>query len=143
MTEYPIQATASRTRTWGLGNPTPWGSTGLLVAGAAFAGTISAAGNTDDFDISEVSTAMCSVKVGSPTGTSSPTLSVFVDVKDVLGNYLQVLVLTPLTAAGVSFASVGVGTAAPYVLTDKARFRWTLTGTNPVFPGVSMAFAGR
>jgi hypothetical protein len=142
MSTHPVRAVASRVKAWALGSPSPYGAVPVTVAGAAFAGSINASGNSDDFDIGEVSTGLLSASVGSPTGTT-PSITVSLQVKDVMGNYINAVTLGALTAQGVQSASVGPGTANQVVLTSVARFAWTVTGTTPNFPGVTIALSGR
>lgn len=142
MSGYPVQATASHIKIWAAAVPTPPNSIPITVGGSAFTGTISATGNTDDFDISEVSTGFLAASVGTPTGTS-PNITFSLQIKDVMGNYYQAVALTALTAAGTQSASVGPGTTNQVVLTNLARIRWVVTGTNPSFPSVGFAFHGR
>lgn len=105
--------------------------------------SISANGTSDDIDIDGVGVLMVSARIGAPTGTN-PTISFYLDVKDAVGNWLQVLALTQLTAASYTYAGVGPGTATPYPLTAVARIRWVIGGTaSPTFPAVALALAGR
>lgn len=110
------------------------------------AGTVNGVtGATGPFDISEISVGMLVVNAaGAPTGTD-PGLAVFVDCQDYFGNWCLVSHFTAisgavLTSAGLVFGSIP---ASGYQLLDKARIRWVLTGTTPVFPTVSFSLYGR
>jgi hypothetical protein len=133
--------------TWATGGPgpgAPMGARPVTVNGAQFNGTISASGNSDDFDVRDITTAMFSAQVGTPSGTT-PTLDVYLDVKDIYGNYLQVAHLVQFTSTGAySYAPVGPGTANTYAFTEKARFRWVIGGSGgPSYPGCGFALCGR
>lgn len=101
---------------------------------------ISGDGNSDAINISAIETLMASVEVGAPTGTT-PTLTFYMDVLDALGNWLQVLALTQLTGASYTYAAVGPGSPTPYVLTNRARFRWD-SSPGSSWPDVAVALAG-
>lgn len=102
--------------------------------------TITTDGASDPINISSISTLMASVKVGAPTGTT-PTLDIYVDVLDALGDWLQVLALVRLTAAAYTYAAVGPATPTTYVLTNKARFRWVRSAGSS-WPTFDVALAG-
>lgn len=127
-----------RTQMWGSG---PGAANVAGITGVPT--TITADGTSEPIDISEVGTLMISAECGAPTG-SSPTLNVYLDVQDAIGNWLQVCALTQLTGAAYTYSTVGPGTGSPYPLTAIARFRWDIGGTgSPTFPGFAVALAGR
>jgi hypothetical protein len=110
---------------------------------SGFSATVSASGTTSDIDISMISVVLGTVKVGAPSGTN-PTLDVYFEVKDALGNYLPVITFTQQTGNSLTYATAGPGTANVYPLTKYARFRWTLGGTaGPGFANAALALAGR
>lgn len=102
--------------------------------------TITADGVSGDFSIAVITVLMASVQVGTPTGTS-PAINFYVDVLDAVGNWLQVADLTGLTEAGFTYVAAGPGTPEPYVLTNRARFRWVISGGS-TWPNVKVALAG-
>jgi hypothetical protein len=103
--------------------------------------TIDADGASDPIDVSQVRAALVSVTVGAaPTG-STPTLDLYLDVQDALGNWLQVYHFTQLTGAGYSYGVVGPGTGNGYVLTSRARFRWDISAGSS-WTQVSVGLAG-
>lgn len=112
-----------------------------VTAGTVNALTGSAAGT---INLSRVSNGLLVVSTANaPTGTS-PTLAVFVDVKDAFGNWCQVSSATSiggalLTTSGTTYGNI----SASYQLTDVGRIRWVLTGTTPSFTGVSFSLFGR
>jgi len=81
-----------------------------------------------------------------PTGTS-PTLTVQLDVLDAFGNvFPAVLALTALTTTTLrAHGSIGVHIpgAGCLVIPAQCQVTWTLGGTNPVFPSVSLTLSGR
>lgn len=95
-------------------------------------------------DVSAISSGLLVVStVNAPTGTT-PGLAVFVDVADAFGNWCLVSNATAisgavLTSSGTVYGNITNG----YTLTDRARIRWTLTGTTPSFSGVSLSLYGR
>lgn len=118
-----------------------WASVAGVLPIVGVPDPITANGNTDPFDISDVQRLMASVETGTPTGTS-PTLNLYLDVLDPIGNWLAVISFVQLTAASYTYAPVGPGTANTYVLTDRARFRWVVGGTDPSFPAVAVSAVG-
>lgn len=120
-----------------------WGSGAAVADVQSITGiptTITTNGQSSPIDIAEVGDLMASVKVANaPTG-GSPSLHMYVEMLDALGDWLVVLDMTPLTAAGYTYGSTGPGSANAYVLTNKARFRWVVAGS---FTGVSVGLAGR
>jgi hypothetical protein len=95
-------------------------------------------GNSDPFHLA-AHTAIAASVVTAVSGTT-PSLQVFLDVQDPAGNWVQQVALTAQTGAGVqssAFVSNVVGASGRV-----ARFRWTLTGTNPTAT-VLLTAAGR
>jgi hypothetical protein len=127
---------SSRTMMYGSG---PGAADVIGISGVPV--TMNADGASNPIDVSEVRTALLSAKVGAaPTG-STPTLDLYVDVQDALGNWLQVAHLTQLTGVGYTYATVGPGTGNPYVLTSRARFRWDISAGSS-WTQVSVGLAG-
>lgn len=105
--------------------------------------TVSSSGNSDAFNIDPVQRLTCFLQVGVPTGTN-PTIDVVVEVQEPHGTWLAVATFTQLTATNYTYVVAGPGTANTYVLSDQARFRWTLGGTDtPTFPGFKLSAVGR
>lgn len=102
--------------------------------------TIAANGTSSTFNISAITVAMASAFVGTPTGTT-PTLNIYLDVEDAIGNWLQVLALVQLTASAYTYAAVGPGSPTTYVLTNQARFRWVIS-SGSTWPNAKLALAG-
>jgi hypothetical protein len=111
--------------------------------------TLSVAGtyHSADVDLRDACDVWLAVYVaGTATGTT-PTLDVWLDLKEASGGYLlQALHATQLTTApayssisgGIHIAGVGSMT-----LPERGRITWTLGGTNPVYPQASIALYGR
>lgn len=83
---------------------------------------------------------------GTSTGTT-PTLDVSLDLQDASGNWLlQAAKITQLTSAP-NYASVSAGmhiaSTGSMLLPAYGRITWTLGGTSPVFPTVSISLYGR
>lgn len=102
-------------------------------------------GRTGAIDVSRISNGLLILTVAdAPTGTN-PTLAVFFDVLDATGTtWVQTSSATSiggalLTTAGFTYGVINNG----YVLTNRGRIRWTLTGTDPAFTGVSFSIHGR
>lgn len=96
-------------------------------------------------NISKISNGLLVVSTANaPTGTS-PTLAVFFDVKDALGNWCLVSNATAISGAvlnssGTTYGNISTG----YQLTDVGRIRWTIGGTaSPTFTGISLSLYGR
>ncbi|MCG6493436.1 hypothetical protein [Kitasatospora sp. A2-31] len=112
-----------------------------VTAGTTNSLTGSTAGT---IDVSKVSNGLLVVTAANaPTGTT-PALAVFFDVRDALGNWCLVSNATAISGAtlgtsGTTYGNISTG----YQLTDIGRIRWVLTGTNPVFTGVSFSLYGR
>lgn len=111
--------------------------------------TLSVAGTYEsaDIDLRNACDVWLAVYVaGTSTGTS-PTLDVWLDVKEAGGNYLlQAVHVTQLTTApGYASASAGIHIAGvgSMTLPHFGRITWTLGGTNPVFPQSSISLYGR
>lgn len=83
---------------------------------------------------------------GTSTGTT-PTLDVWLDLKEASGQYLlQALHVTQLTTApGYASASAGIHIAGvgSMCLPHFGRVTWTLGGTTPVFPQASISLFRR
>ena len=78
-----------------------------------------------------------------PTGTN-PGLAIFVDAEDGFGNWCLVSNSTAISGAVLTTSGVVYGNiSASYQLTNLARIRWVLTGTNPSFTGVTFSLFGR
>jgi hypothetical protein len=94
-------------------------------------------------DVSSISNGLLIVSVGTVTGTT-PTLALFFDVQDAYGNWVQVSGATSITPAVITTAGVYTGNVSTGdLLAFNGRLRWTVTGTTPVFPGVSLNLYGR
>jgi hypothetical protein len=96
-------------------------------------------------NISKISNGLLVVSTANaPTGTS-PTLAVFFDVKDALGNWCLVSNATAISGAvlnssGTTYGNISTG----YQLTDVGRIRWTIGGSSsPTFTGISLSLYGR
>lgn len=80
------------------------------------------------------------------TGTT-PSLTVKFNVFDDVGNLINILALTAITAANTpQYATAGQKgfTAATYVaLPEWGQVAWTITGTTPSFSGVEITVYGR
>lgn len=119
------------------------------LASSGLGTTISANGNsgTPLIDLIDVTDVWLSVyAVGTATGTS-PTLNVQLDVQDPDGNwFLQVTKITQITTAP-AYASVSAGlhiaSTGSMVLPRWCRIAWTVGGTSPVYPQVSICLTGR
>lgn len=115
-------------------------STDHVTAGVTNATT----GRTGAIDISRISNGLLVASIANaPTGTT-PTLAIFFDVADAFGNWVQTSPGTSIggvvvSAAGTTYGVINNG----YQLTNQGRIRWTLTGTNPSFTGVSFSIHGR
>lgn len=109
--------------------------------------TLTASGNSGPIYIGDVCDLWLPVYVaGTSTGTS-PTLDVQLDVQDPDGNWFpQVAKVTQLTSAP-NFTNVAcglhIGGLGSMVLPQVCRVTWTVGGTNPVFPRVSISLVGR
>jgi hypothetical protein len=95
-------------------------------------------------DVSRISNGLLVVNVANAPGGTTPTLAVFVDVRDGFGNWALVSNATAISGATLGSTGTVYGNiSSGYQLTDIARIRWVLTGTNPVFSGVSFSLYGR
>lgn len=105
--------------------------------------TITASGDSGALDLRNVSAVLVSASVAGVTGTS-PSLTLFFDVQDAIGNWLQVATIgSALTAPGYTYGQAGPVAGSGYVLTGVGRVRWTVTGTTPSFTGVQFSVIGR
>jgi hypothetical protein len=101
-------------------------------------------GLTGAIDVSRISNGLLVASIAdAPTGTT-PTLAIFFDVADAYGNWVQTSPGTSIGGVVVSGAGTTYGVINNgYQLTNQGRIRWTLTGTNPSFTGVSFSIHGR
>jgi hypothetical protein len=117
------------------------------------AGTVNAiTGVAGAIDLSQVSNGLLVVQVTAISGTS-PTLAVFVDVKDGNGNWVTTSNSTSIsgaaiTATGVYAGVISVSNAggtmlAGATLTANGRIRWTLGGTGSPSATVNFSLWGR
>jgi len=94
-------------------------------------------------DVSSVSNGLLVVGVAAVSGTT-PELAVFFDVEDAYGNWCLVSNATAISGATLGFPGTVYGNISDgYSLTYNGRIRWVLTGTSPVFSGVSFSLFGR
>jgi hypothetical protein len=95
-------------------------------------------------DVSSVSNGLLVVNVANaPTGAGA-ALAVFFDVVDAYGNWVLTSNATAISGAVLQFAGTVAGNISTgYNLTYSGRIRWVLTGTTPVFTGVSFSLYGR
>lgn len=94
-------------------------------------------------DVSSVSNGLLVVGVTAVSGTT-PELAVFFDVQDAYGNWCLVSNATAISGATLGFPGVVYGNiSSGYNLTYNGRIRWVLTGTSPLFSGVSFSLFGR
>ena len=119
------------------------------LTGSGLGNRLAGAGTTNGpaISLSEVTDVWLGVyAAGTSTGTS-PTLDVQLDLQDADGNWLlQVAKITQLTSAP-NYSSISAGlhiaSTGSMVLPATGRVTWTLGGTTPVFPGVSISLYGR
>lgn len=80
------------------------------------------------------------------TGTT-PTLTVQLDVFDYAGNlFPAVLTLTEITTAPAhqaASAGLHIASTGSMVLPELCQVTWTLGGTTPAYPGVTLSLVGR
>lgn len=123
------------------------------LASSGLGTTISANGNsgTTLIDLLNVTDVWLSLYVaGTPTGTS-PTLLAQLDVQDPDGNWFAAVAKTATVTAAATGASAFAGLHMPNMSTSSAAFplprwarvAWTVGGTTPVFPQVSLCLTGR
>jgi hypothetical protein len=135
----------------GFYNPVP--QTLWDLESSPLATTISANGNSGAtlIDLLNVTDVWLSLfVVGTPTGTT-PTLAAQLDVQDPDGNWFTAVAKTGTVNAAGGSASAFAGlhtpnvttTAAAFVLPRWCRVAWTVGGTTPVFPQVSICLTGR
>lgn len=123
-------------------------ATGLTLTASGdtvTANTVNAVtGATGPFDVSQVGSCMVVVNVDTVTGTS-PSLGIFLDAQDDLGDWLQVSQATNISGAAQTAAGVvyGIAPATGYILTARARLRWVVSGTTPSFNNVGLNVIGR
>jgi hypothetical protein len=121
------------------------------LSGSGPSPTLSANGVSASINLTSVNDVWLAVfAAGASTGTT-PTLDVQLDVQDADGNWFpQIAKITQITAgpgrgtavAGLHMPNV-TGTSTAIVLPLVGRVAWTVGGTTPVFPGVSIALIGR
>lgn len=104
-------------------------------------------GHSTPIDLRDVCDVWLVVAVtGTATGTT-PTLDVSLDAQEAAGQWIpQVAKLTQITttpAVGSVSAGLHMGTTGAVVLPEWGRVTWTLGGTTPVYPGVSISLYGR
>lgn len=116
--------------------------------------TLTASGNSGSsplVDLLDVTDVWLSLYVtGTPTGTT-PTLLAQLDVQDADGNWIPGIVKTATVNAAGASAWATAGQNMPTVSTTSAslplprygRIAWTVAGTTPVFPSVSICLSGR
>lgn len=100
-----------------------------------------------DIDLRDVCDVWLAVYVaGTSTGTT-PTLDVWLDLKEASGQYLlEAVHVTQLTTTpNYASASAGIHIAGngSMTLPQFARVTWTLAGTTPVYPNASISVYGR
>lgn len=107
--------------------------------------TITASGDSGPLDFSAISSGLASIFVNGVTGTSTPTLTCFIDVLDANGHWLTIATIGVGLTSGPNFTFGVFGPIAGsgYVLTGTGRLRWTVTGTTPSFTGVDFSVIGR
>lgn len=112
-------------------------------------GTLQGAGitSTGPIDVRDATDLWLEAYVaGTPTGTT-PTLTVQLDGLDAFGNVFPALLtltaLTPIVLRAQGSAGVHVPAPGSLVLPAACQVTWTLAGTNPVFPSVSLTLTGR
>jgi hypothetical protein len=99
------------------------------MPGFAFAGAVSAGGETGPFALAFPGPVTLFSVVTAVAGTS-PDLQAFLDVNQD-GNWVPLITLTAQTGAGVQSGSA----QPPADSQGTYRIRWTLTGTNPLITG--------
>lgn len=102
-------------------------------------------GRTGAIDVSRISNGLLVVNCGNaPTGTN-PTLAVLIDVADAFGNWVLVSNANGISGSAISSSGFTYGNlSGGYQLTDSARIRWTVGGTDtPSFTNVSFSLYGR
>lgn len=133
----------------GFHNPVP--RTLFDLSATSTGTTITASGNSGPaaIDLLDVTDVTLLLTVGTPTGTS-PSLTVQLDVLDPDGNWIPAVTKTAaLTTAGTAAAFAGLHVpnagpaSSPFVLPRWARIAWTVVGTTPAFPQVSLSLTGR
>lgn len=124
------------------------------LASSGLGTTISANGNSGStklVDLLDVTDVWLSLWVaGTPTGTT-PTLVAQLDVQDPDGNWFTAIAKTGTVNAAASGSSAFAGLHMPNVSTTSTAFAlprwcriaWTVGGTTPVFPQVSLCLTGR
>ncbi len=126
-------------------NPVP--RTLFDLASAGISTTITANGNSAVIDLLDITDVWLSVySAGTATGTS-PTLNVQLDVQDPDGNWFPQVVKTTQITTAPAYTSVSAGLhiagSGSMVLPRWARVAWTVGGTSPVYPQVSICLTGR
>lgn len=123
------------------------------LASSGLGQTLTASGNSgtrlvDLLDVTDVTLSL--YVAGTPSGTS-PTLTAQLDVQDPDGNWLTAIVKTSTVNTSGASALAFAGLHMPNVSTTSAaialprwcRLAWTLGGTTPNFPQVSICLTGR
>lgn len=113
--------------------------------------TINANGNSGPIDMTQVSA--CWFSVFGPNGATgtTPTLNLFYDQMDAVGNWVTGVIALPQitsTSAFSTFLSFGMGISptAPGVgmtLGSTGRITWQVGGTTPAYPGWTLSLIGR
>jgi hypothetical protein len=111
--------------------------------------TLTASGNSSTataptIDLRYVSSLWLAVEVTGTPGGTTPTLDVYLDVRDAAGNWFtQVAHATPQITGTAATAQVSIGLhlpagtgMAPMVLPESGRVSWVLSGTNPSYAAV-------
>jgi hypothetical protein len=126
----------------------PVARTLFTLASSGQSTTLTTSGNSQVINLTEVTDVWLTIyAAGTSTGTS-PTLTVNIDGQDAVGNWFANLLFSPLVltaAPNLTSGSLGLHmpNTAAFVLPAKARITWTLGGTNPAFPNVSICMIGR
>jgi len=103
-----------------------------------------ATGLTGPIDVSRISNGLMIVRVADAPAGEAPKLSLFFDVQDAYGNWVQTSPTTSIggvavEAAGTTYGVINNG----YVLTNLGRVRWKVEGDGAEFTGVSISIHGR
>jgi hypothetical protein len=103
---------------------------------------VTSSGSTGRLNVENgVSTLAVNVNVAAVAGTS-PTLNVYLEGLDAVGNWYLLWQPAQITVAGSVPTSVGPGCATNVVVPPSVRFRWVLGGTSPSFT-FSVSIVGR
>ena len=96
-----------------------------LTTNAAMNIGVSANGTSDPFPLKGTTVTLASVVTGA--AGSSPSLTAYLDVMDVSGNWFPAVTLTAQTSAGTQTGS-GSPVAATPNFTGTGRLRWSASG---------------